>query len=256
MHLDWLLSLAGLIVGFTVGLTGMGGGALMTPVLVLLFHVQPLAAVSSDLVASMIMKPVGAAVHARRGTVHRALVLWLVVGSVPTAFAGVFVLRHLGQGDQVQDRIKLALGVALLVAATAIVLKSRAADRNEARPRSDEPVRVRRVPTVLVGALGGLVVGMTSVGSGSLIIVLVPMGSAGAKAMAVVQGRADVYVHAGGQYEWDSAAPVAVARAAGLHASRIDGSPLRYNQPDLLLPDVLICPVSVRDRVLATLAEV
>ncbi len=70
---------------------------------------------------------------------------------------------------------------------------------------------------------------------------LVPMGSAGAKAMAVVQGRADVYVHAGGQYEWDSAAPVGVARAAGLHASRIDGSPLRYNQPDPLLPDLLLC---------------
>lgn len=70
---------------------------------------------------------------------------------------------------------------------------------------------------------------------------LVEMGSAGAKVAAVVQGRADVYVHAGGQYEWDSAAPVAVARAAGLHTSRIDGSPLRYNRPDPLLPDLLVC---------------
>jgi 3'(2'), 5'-bisphosphate nucleotidase len=70
---------------------------------------------------------------------------------------------------------------------------------------------------------------------------LVPMGSAGAKAMAVLQGRADVYVHAGGQYEWDSAAPVAVALAAGLHASRVDGSPLRYNSPDPTLPDLLLC---------------
>ena len=70
---------------------------------------------------------------------------------------------------------------------------------------------------------------------------LVPMGSAGAKAMAVVLGEADVYVHAGGQYEWDSAAPVAVAQSAGLHASRIDGSPLVYNQPNPWLPDLVIC---------------
>ncbi|MCG8923298.1 3'(2'),5'-bisphosphate nucleotidase CysQ [Lentzea sp. CC55] len=71
--------------------------------------------------------------------------------------------------------------------------------------------------------------------------VLVPMGSAGAKAMAVVRGEADAYLHAGGMYEWDSAAPVHVARAAGLHASRADGRPLHYNQPDPWLPDLLIC---------------
>ncbi|MGW6444102.1 3'(2'),5'-bisphosphate nucleotidase CysQ [Lentzea sp. NPDC055074] len=71
--------------------------------------------------------------------------------------------------------------------------------------------------------------------------VLVPMGSAGAKTMAVVRGDADAYLHAGGMYEWDSAAPVYVARAAGLHASRADGSPLVYNQPDPWLPDLLIC---------------
>jgi 3'(2'), 5'-bisphosphate nucleotidase len=70
---------------------------------------------------------------------------------------------------------------------------------------------------------------------------LVPMGSAGAKAMAVVRGDADIYAHSGGQYEWDSAAPVAVARAAGLHVSRLDGSPLRYNQANPWLPDLLIC---------------
>jgi 3'(2'), 5'-bisphosphate nucleotidase len=81
--------------------------------------------------------------------------------------------------------------------------------------------------------------------------VLVEMGSAGAKVAAVVQGRADVYVHAGGQYEWDSAAPVAVARAAGLHTSRIDGSPLVYNRPDPLLPDVVVCRPEYAEAVLA-----
>ncbi|WP_319437712.1 3'(2'),5'-bisphosphate nucleotidase CysQ [Mycobacterium sp. RTGN5] len=81
--------------------------------------------------------------------------------------------------------------------------------------------------------------------------VLVEMGSAGAKVAAVVQGLADVYVHAGGQYEWDSAAPVAVARAAGLYTSRIDGSPLEYNRPDPLLPDLVVCRPEYAKAVLA-----
>jgi 3'(2'), 5'-bisphosphate nucleotidase len=83
---------------------------------------------------------------------------------------------------------------------------------------------------------------------------LVEMGSAGAKVASVVQGVSDVYVHAGGQYEWDSAAPVAVARAAGLHTSRIDGSPLDYNQPDPLLPDLVVCRPEFAEAVLAVTA--
>ena len=79
---------------------------------------------------------------------------------------------------------------------------------------------------------------------------LIPMGSAGAKAMAVVRGEADIYLHSGGQYEWDSCAPVAVAQAAGLHVSRMDGSPLRYNQPNTLLPDLLVCPKEHAARVI------
>ena len=79
---------------------------------------------------------------------------------------------------------------------------------------------------------------------------LVEMGSAGAKVAAVIQGLADVYVHGGGQYEWDSAAPVAVARAAGLHTSRLDGSPLEYNRPDPLLPDLVVCRPEYADAVL------
>ncbi|MGN3975546.1 3'(2'),5'-bisphosphate nucleotidase CysQ [Tsuneonella sp. SYSU-LHT278] len=83
---------------------------------------------------------------------------------------------------------------------------------------------------------------------------LVPMGSAGAKAMAVVRGEAEIYVHSGGQHEWDSCAPVAVARAHGFHCSRIDGSPLVYNQPDTRMPDLLICRPDLAERVLAELA--
>ncbi|MGH3642703.1 MAG: 3'(2'),5'-bisphosphate nucleotidase CysQ [Mycobacterium sp.] len=86
--------------------------------------------------------------------------------------------------------------------------------------------------------------------------VLVEMGSAGAKVASVVQGIADVYVHAGGQYEWDSAAPVAVARAAGLYTSRIDGSPLRYNQADVYVPDLIVCRPELADAVLAVTTAV
>jgi 3'(2'), 5'-bisphosphate nucleotidase len=82
------------------------------------------------------------------------------------------------------------------------------------------------------------------------------MGSAGAKAVSVVQGRSDIYAHGGGQYEWDSCAPVAVVTAAGMHASRLDGSPLRYNEPDPYLPDLLVCRPELADRVLTALAEV
>jgi len=83
---------------------------------------------------------------------------------------------------------------------------------------------------------------------------LVTMGSAGAKAMAVVLGEVDAYVHDGGQYEWDSAAPAAVARAAGLHVSRLDGAPLAYNRPDSWLPDLLICRPELADPILAVTA--
>jgi len=100
--MDWTLALGALVVGIVVGLTGMGGGALMTPMLVLFFGVSPLAAVSSDLVASAVMKPVGSVVHLRHGTVRLDLVRWLCLGSVPAAFAGVLVSKALGHGSGVE----------------------------------------------------------------------------------------------------------------------------------------------------------
>jgi uncharacterized membrane protein YfcA len=179
VHVDLYVALAGLLVGFVVGLTGMGGGALMTPVLVLLFHIQPLAAVSSDLVAAVIMKPVGGAVHAKRGTVHRSLVGWLCLGSVPAAFAGVLLLKSLGNGDSIQGHVKAFLGWALVLACTTMVAKAIMTMRTRLREEAagtaglpKPPLVARPVPTVIIGALGGLIVGMTSVGSGSLIIVL------------------------------------------------------------------------------------
>ena len=177
------MAFAGLLVGVVVGLTGMGGGALMTPVLVLFFGVQPLAAVSSDLVASAFMKPIGGAVHLRKGTVNKGMAKLLVLGSVPSAFAGVLVIRALGDSEQVQNVVKTALGAALLLAAASIAVKAyitlvararrRAAGVSAVRPSPEtlDAVRLRPVPTVLVGVLGGVIVGMTSVGSGSLIII-------------------------------------------------------------------------------------
>jgi len=130
-----------------------------------------------------VMKPVGAGVHLRRGTVNRAMVGWLCLGSVPSAFAGVLVARALGRGENVQQIIKVALGIALLLAAAGLVVKAylglveRARRRSSEAigKRSDEPalraVRVRPLATVVIGFVGGIVVGMTSVGSGSLIII-------------------------------------------------------------------------------------
>ncbi|MCI0688090.1 MAG: sulfite exporter TauE/SafE family protein [Sporichthyaceae bacterium] len=174
--MDWSLAIAGLLVGLVVGMTGMGGGALMTPVLVLMFQVPPLTAVSNDLVVSALMKPVGGAVHLRRGTVHLGLVKYLTLGSVPMAFLGVTLLQQIGSDESVQRIIRLALGAALLLAAAGIVIRAYVSliqrTRPDRVPRPEQPdVAVRRVRTVLIGAVAGLVVGVTSVGSGSLVVV-------------------------------------------------------------------------------------
>jgi hypothetical protein len=180
MSIDPFLSMASFGIGIVVGLTGMGGGALMTPVLVLFFHVAPLAAVSSDLVASAVMKPVGSFVHLRRGTVHLGLVKWLCLGSVPGAFSGVLIARSLGRGEDIQQVVRTALGVALLLAAGGLIVRAflRLAEHARVRdgraaplPQGRPSVRLQPLPTVIVGLLGGVVVGLTSVGSGSLIII-------------------------------------------------------------------------------------
>jgi uncharacterized membrane protein YfcA len=180
VSIDPLLALASFGIGIVVGLTGMGGGALMTPVLVLFFGIPPLTAVSSDLVASAIMKPVGSFVHLRRGTVHLGLVKWLCLGSIPGAFGGVLIARSLGHGQRMQDAIRLALGIALLLAAAGLIVRAyirlvEHARRRDGRaaplPEGPPSVNLRILPTIVLGALGGLVVGFTSVGSGSLIII-------------------------------------------------------------------------------------
>lgn len=180
MSFDPLLATAAFGIGIVVGLTGMGGGALMTPVLVLFFGVPPLAAVSSDLVASAVMKPVGSFVHLRRGTVHLGLVKWLCIGSIPGAFGGVIIARALGKGQAIQDFIRVALGLALLLAAAGLIVRAylrlveharRRDGRADPLPQGRPTVDLRPVPTMILGLIGGIVVGLTSVGSGSLIII-------------------------------------------------------------------------------------
>src|SRR3954465_9374792 len=174
MMIDPIVALAGLFVGFVVGLTGMGGGALMTPILVLLFKIQPLVAVSSDIVAAMVMKPVGGGVHWRRGTVNTKLVKWLMLGSVPSAFLGVLLLKNSGSGPVLQERVKLALGLALFVVAAGLVIRP-LLTRGRQSGDSLLPLQVKPLQTVLIGIAGGLVVGLTSVGSGSLMMILLLM---------------------------------------------------------------------------------
>lgn len=180
MEIDWAIVLASAIVGFTVGLTGMGGGALMTPILVIFFGITPSTAVSSDLVAAMIMKPIGGGVHIRRRTVRWELVKWLCVGSIPAAFVGVFLLQATGNSETVEAVTKTLLGVTLIMAATAMIVKSwlqgkrTARDRAEGRTSSRKPgtpVNVKIPVTIAIGIFGGFLVGLTSVGSGSIIII-------------------------------------------------------------------------------------
>ncbi len=173
MHIDPYIVLGSAIIGFLVGMTGAGGGALMTPMLILLFGVKPSAAISSDLVAAVMMRPFGAAVHLRKGTVNLKLVRWMVIGSVPAAFLGAFLLHELGHAKSAQLNIERALGAALLLGASAMVLRY-VLDRRGGQQRRGVVHEVQPHPlrTIAIGIVGGLVVGMTSVGSGSLMIIL------------------------------------------------------------------------------------
>jgi uncharacterized membrane protein YfcA len=158
-------------VGIVVGLTGMGGGALMTPALIFL-NVPPSAAVANDLVAASVNKSVGATVHWRNGSPNLRLAGLLVCGSVPFAFAGAFIVREFG-GKSSEEFLITAIGYALLFTAATYTLRMYLQLRmvtmgNEAPP---ETVHIKPIPTLLVGAFGGLLVGITSVGSGSLIMV-------------------------------------------------------------------------------------
>jgi uncharacterized membrane protein YfcA len=231
------LVLAGILVGFVVGLTGMGGGALMTPILILFFGIDPVTAVSSDLVVSLFMKPVGAAVHLRRKTVNLELVKWLVIGSVPAAVIGVLIITSIGDSEAVANFIKIALGTALLLSVGTMIGKAivslRQYYRDQAAGITGESgvsvfgIKVRPVPTLIIGVIGGVVVGMTSVGSGSLIIVglllLYPKLRAGSlvgtdlvQAVPLVGAAALTYIIRG-EFHFDLAASLVIGALPGVY---------------------------------------
>lgn len=180
---------AGFVVGIVVGLTGMGGGALMTPALLFLGVGSPAVVVTADLTAAAIYKTGGAIVHKREGSPNMRLALWLMVGSIPMALLGPHLVAWFTDDtDQLNHVLVISIGFALLLAAATYALRLYV---NLRRVRSgthvhDDDPRIRVVPTLLVGMLGGLLVGITSVGSGSVIMIALLMLYPGLSAVKLV----------------------------------------------------------------------
>ncbi|MBA2954547.1 TSUP family transporter [Nocardioides sp. MAH-18] len=181
---------AGFLVGVVVGLTGMGGGALMTPALIFLGVGDAATVVTADLTAAAIYKTGGAAVHAREGSPNLTLAKWLILGSVPMALLGPWLIFQIA-GDSpetLDDLLKLCIGFALLLAAATYALRLYINLRRvrSGAPEADPTPHVRIIPTLLVGAAGGLLVGITSVGSGSVIMIALLMLYPGLSAVRLV----------------------------------------------------------------------
>ena len=179
---------AGFFVGVVVGLTGMGGGALMTPALIFLGVGDAPTVVTADLTAAAVYKTGGALVHKRAGSPHMPLVKWLVVGSVPMALLGPHLINWAAPPGDLDRTLKLCIGFALLLAAVTYALRLYV---NLLRMRlgghyDDDAPTIRPLPTLLVGGLGGLLVGVTSVGSGSVIMIALLMLYPGLSAVRLV----------------------------------------------------------------------
>jgi len=179
---------AGFVVGIVVGLTGMGGGALMTPALIFLGVGDAATVVTADLTAAAVYKTGGAIVHKREGSPNMQLAKWLVIGSVPTALLGPYLVNWFATPGDLDRVLKLCIGFALLFAAATYaarlyinLLRVRAGTHTE-----DDNPAIRPLATLLVGALGGLLVGITSVGSGSVIMIALLMLYPGLSAVRLV----------------------------------------------------------------------
>jgi uncharacterized protein len=165
---DWKLPLAGLLIGLLVGMTGMGGGSLMTPLLVLVFGFSPTVAIGTDIVHGAIFKSFGAVQHRRLGHVHARLTAWMLIGSVPFSIVGVALAWWLKRtyGDGYEDTAKTILGIALVLCGVGFILKAYLHSAPADRPFLLSP-RDRAI-AVVTGIVGGFVVGLTSVGSGTI----------------------------------------------------------------------------------------
>lgn len=174
---DLRIVVASFFVGIIVGITGMGGGALMTPALIFLGVGDAATVVTADLTAAAIYKTGGAVVHAREGSPHLRLAMFLIAGSVPFALLGPYLLDWFFPAAEIDKALTQAIGFALLLAASTYALRlyiQLRRVRSGDQAGESDPV-VRAVPTLLVGALGGLLVGITSVGSGSVIMIALLM---------------------------------------------------------------------------------
>lgn len=189
--MDYRVSIIGLFIGFLVGLTGMGGGALLAPIMILVLKVPPVWAVGTDNAYSAVTKTLGSIVHFRQRSVNIKIALWLACGSVPGTIIGVTTVQYMHKrlGSAINDMIVHSIGFTLVLVAILLVAKPfimRRVERKQleeakqvalsGKPASAEPVsrwhtRYRPLVTVLIGAIVGLLVGLTSVGSGTLIIV-------------------------------------------------------------------------------------
>jgi uncharacterized protein len=179
---------AGFFVGVVVGLTGMGGGALMTPALIFLGVGDATSVVTADLTAAAVYKTGGAIVHKREGSPNMQLAKWLIIGSVPMALLGPYLVSWFTDADSIEDVLKKCIGFALLFAATTYALRLYINLRRVRRggEQADENPTIRPLATLLVGAMGGLLVGVTSVGSGSVIMIALLMLYPGLAAVRLV----------------------------------------------------------------------
>jgi len=165
--MGWEFAIAGLLTGLLVGMTGMGGGSLMTPILVFLFGVSPATAIGTDIAHGAVFKTVGAVQHRRMGNVRARLAGWMLVGSAPASLVGVWLSDRLTQhyGSSVKDVMGQVLGAALLFGAVGLVAKSLV----HSKPLGDQDWKLTnrdRIAAILIGIFGGFIVGLTSVGSG------------------------------------------------------------------------------------------
>jgi uncharacterized protein len=179
---------AGFLVGIVVGLTGMGGGALMTPALIFLGVGDAATVVTADLTAAAVYKTGGAIVHSREGSPNLQLAKWLILGSVPCALLGPYLVAYFTDPENIDTVLKMCIGFALLLAAATYAIRlyvNMRRVRGSGRHGNPNP-RIRPIPTLLVGMLGGLLVGITSVGSGSVIMVALLMLYPGLSAVRLV----------------------------------------------------------------------
>jgi uncharacterized membrane protein YfcA len=183
MDLTWELTVTGLLIGLLVGMTGMGGGSLMTPILVLVFNFNVLIAVGTDILHGAVFKTFGAWRHRVLGHVHARLTFWLALGSVPASLAGVRVVEVLQEryGDDVNDVAARILGVALILGGLGFFARTLV----RAKAGDDRPYRLKprdRVIAFLVGLAGGFILGLTSVGSGTffglMLLLIFPLTAA------------------------------------------------------------------------------